>query len=194
MLRQWLTWDDRTTWGRTNTSLWDRATHVGLVWLLRSNSSVTSLDYRGTTIMHGVDWLLHLWWLAVASVWLVVALAGGLVGTVLVTAMIRMAVVAASWLRDIGDDLHATRNNSSGAATPRGIGRGCGATESLGKLLKQRATHIVGCDMNCIRNTEDNERAFGRKGEGRVGCVEASTRSFLNFTNAHTPLANDRAN
>lgn len=78
-----------------------------------------------------------------------------------------VTVLAADWLRNVRDNLHAARNSSS-RATATGSVRGSGrSAETIGELLDQSNGDIVGGDVDCIRNTKDYERTL--RGQGKTG-------------------------
>jgi hypothetical protein len=101
--------------------------------------------------------------------------------------------LAADVLWNVWNDLHATWNDTLRTAVTHCVGRSCWSTEALCELLNQRAADIVGCDVDGISNAKDNKGAFGREGEARLGSIESSTGSFLNFTDPDSLLADYRA-
>lgn len=105
--------------------------------------------------------------------------------------ILTVAEVAAGRLRSIRDHLHSTRDDSSRAATPRGIGRSRRTAESFVELLEQGAANIVSCDMNSISHTHHHKGAFTRKGQAGIRGIQASARSLLDLTDANTALADD---
>lgn len=104
---------------------------------------------------------------------------------------VRMAILTTCWLRNVGYDLHATRNNTSRATTPGSIRRRSWASKSLSELLNEGNGNIVGCNVNSISNTEDNEGTFGRQRKASIRGIQACTRGFLDLANADTTLADN---
>ena len=104
---------------------------------------------------------------------------------------VRMAILTASRLRNIGNDLHATRDHTSWTTAPRSIRRCSGTSEPLSELLNQGNSNIVSCNVHSISNTEDNEGTFGRQGKASVRGIQTCARGFLDLANADTTLADN---
>lgn len=129
---------------------------------------------------------LHLWW--------TVARTGSTTGLLMLTFVrIWMTILTACWLRDVWDNLHASRNNTSGTTTASGVCR-CGrSSEALGELLHQSNSDVVSRNVDRIRNAEDDKGSFGGERKTGIGRIQARTRCFLDLTNAHSRLADDRS-
>lgn len=113
---------------------------------------------------------------------------------ILVTAVVfGPAVMTRSWLRRVRNNLHASRDRTSRRSTACGIGRSCWATKTLIKLLEKSASDIVSGNMDSVCDTHNHERPFARHWETRVGCIQTSTRGFLDLSDASTTLTNDGA-
>jgi hypothetical protein len=60
-------------------------------------------------------------------------------------------------LRNIRNDLHTSRDDTSRSATASSVGRSSRASETLGQLLNKGATDVVGSNVDGICNTKDNK-------------------------------------
>lgn len=112
-------------------------------------------------------------------------------GSLPAAVLIRVTHLAASVLRNVWNDLHAARDDALRTTVANGVGRSSGATEAFSQLLNKRAADVVGGDVNSVRDTEDDEGAFSREGQARLGGVEARTRCLLNLADSNTALADD---
>lgn len=72
-----------------------------------------------------------------------------------------MTIIAASWLRDVRNDLHTTGNDTSWTSTASGVRGGSRASKSLGQLLYQRLADVICSDMYRIGDPKHDKRAFG---------------------------------
>lgn len=105
-----------------------------------------------------------------------------------------MAVLPTSGLRHVRHNLHAARHSASRTAAAGGIGRGSGAAEAFCQLLDESHGNVVGSDVHCVSNTENNKGPFSRQGKASIRSVETCTRGVLDLSNTAPTLANDRAN
>lgn len=64
--------------------------------------------------------------------------------------VVTVAVVATGRLGSVGDHLHPSGDSSGGTAATSRIGGGCGAAKTLIELLEERATDVVGCNVDGI--------------------------------------------
>lgn len=78
--------------------------------------------------------------------------------------VLRVTILTTDRLWDIWNNLHAAWDDTCRSTTSRGVSRGSWAPESLSQLLNQGDSNIVGCDMYCVSNTQDNKGSFSRKG------------------------------
>jgi hypothetical protein len=106
----------------------------------------------------------------------------------------RGSVLAASWLRNIGLDGHATGDDVSSDTTTGSILRGGRATESLCQLLYQGLGDVVDRNVNGVCNAEDDERPLTRVRQHSIGGVQFRVGSILNLTDAYTTFADDGPN
>lgn len=81
---------------------------------------------------------------------------------------LRMTVLAADRLGDIGHHLHTARDGSSRTSAAGSVGRSGWSAETLGELLDQGNGNIVGGNVDCIRNTEDHKGALRRQGKACI--------------------------
>jgi hypothetical protein len=107
---------------------------------------------------------------------------------------VRMTILTASRLRNVWDDLHATRHSTSRTTAAGSISRGSGAAKALSELLHKRHGDIVSGDVDGIRNTKDDKRPLSGEGQAGVGGIQTSTGGFLDLANATTTLTDDRTN
>ena len=108
---------------------------------------------RRSSVMNGCLRLL-LRWLAV-EVGNTIGVGRRALRLVVVSAkIVWMPIVAASWLRDVWNDLHATGDNAGRPSAASGV-RGCsGASEALGQLLYECLADIVCSNVDCISDTK----------------------------------------
>ena len=107
--------------------------------------------------------------------------------------VVRMTILASSGLRYVGNDLHASRNDTSRSSTSSSICRSCRAAKALGQLLHKRLSHVVCSNVHGICDTENDERSFCGKRQARIRRVETGARGFLNLPNAYARFSNDRS-
>lgn len=81
---------------------------------------------------------------------------------------VRVAVLAADWLRNIRDDLHTTRDSSSRTTATCGVRRSSRPAKTIGELLDQSNGDVVSGNVDCIRNTEDYEGTLRRQGKAGI--------------------------
>lgn len=74
----------------------------------------------------------------------------------------RMTVLASGGLRDVRYNLHATRDDTSWPAAAGRIRRCRGASKALRELLDQSLSHVISGDVNCVGDTQDDQRPFRR--------------------------------
>ncbi len=67
-----------------------------------------------------------------------------------------MAILATGWLWDVRHYLHPSWYNPGWAAASCSISRGGRATESFCQLLMQGDCNVIGGNVNCISNTQNN--------------------------------------
>jgi len=154
LLGQRLTRDDalhRLDWW---TTVRLRTSVASCLWLLWPNTSVARNNGRATVVhWHGRLLLRNL----TLSIRMAVSVARGVVPTVDATVMIRVAIITTSWLGYVRYYLHSSRDYSSRTAASGSISRCCRPSKPFRKLLKERATNIVGCDVNGISNTKHDK-------------------------------------
>jgi hypothetical protein len=68
-------------------------------------------------------------------------------------------------LRNVRNNLHASGNHPSGAATASRIGRRSRPAKAFSKLLYKRAADVVCRNMDCIGNTKYNKGPLGAEWE-----------------------------
>lgn len=74
-----------------------------------------------------------------------------------------MTILPACGLRNIGNNLHTTWNNTRRATTSGSIRRRGRASETFGELFDKCNSDIVRCNVNGIRNTKNHERSLSGK-------------------------------
>ena len=133
-------------------------------------------------------------WLAV-KVGNTVCTTTGTVGVRVVTLeSLGVAVLAASGLRNVWNNLHTTRDSTGRTAAASGICRSRGTTVTFRQLLDQGDCDIVGSNVDGICNTEDDKGSFRGQGETSIRGIQAGAGSLLDLTNAAATLADDGAN
>jgi hypothetical protein len=79
-----------------------------------------------------------------------------------------MSVLPSSRLRNVRDDLHSARNDTSRSSTSSSVGGSSRTTKSLGKLLDKGACNVVCCDVDSVRNTKNNKRSLRGQGQASI--------------------------
>ena len=85
------------------------------------------------------------------------AVLGPGVGAAVTLVVIAVAKVAASGLRNVGNDLQSAGNRSGRTSAASRISRSGGTTKALVELLEESATNVVSSNVNSIGNTHDNQ-------------------------------------
>lgn len=119
--------------------------------LLRANATVASC--RLASIMERSLW--HLWLETLLHLRLSISVGWALSWVMITTSLvIRMAVVAASWLWHIWNYLHTAWDDTGRPTTAGSICRGGRTAEALSELLEESASNIICSNMNRISDTE----------------------------------------
>ena len=130
------------------------------VWLMRTCPSIGSRLWRIAEVYWGLTLLL----LRLTTIGSTICISWSAIRLIVVsTIVVRMTPLTSSWLRHIRDNLHAARYDTCRSTTAGRVGRSCRTPESLCQLFHQGLTDVVGRDMNCIGDAENDERPFCRK-------------------------------
>jgi hypothetical protein len=196
LLSQWLArhgaaYRSRGSWGTTSRGGLLRSANIGS-GLMGSCATVGSLGCGGE--VHGSLGNRSRSRLAV-KVGNTVRTATGAVGVGVVTLeSIGMAVLTAGRLGNVRDDLHAARDSTCRTAAASSVGRGRGTAVTLGQLLNQGGSNVIGGNVNGICDTKDDEGALCGQRKACIGSIQASTGGLLDFTNATATLSDDGTN
>lgn len=79
-----------------------------------------------------------------------------------------ISVIPSGRLRTVRHHLHAARHDACRTTATCRVGRRGRAAEAVVELLKQRAAHVVGGDVNGIGNAHNDERPLSGHGEAGV--------------------------
>jgi len=129
---------------------------ASLLRLLRSNAAIAYS--RRATVVHRRGRLLrnltlHIR-LSILGSWSVTR------SHVMMPDILRMTIVATCRLRNIRDNLHPARDDTSWASAARGIRRCRRSSETFRKLFQEGAGNIISCDMHSVSNSQNDKRAF----------------------------------